>query len=232
MWKLPSLTQPHWVSKIPTDVMATSSRRRRHGSPSRRTSATLDTFNSTSLTREDVLILRELEPSRDADSISITSTATAPNLPGPGRSIGKFYDSAGRKLENALWKAGVRIRQSKAQEKVSSGLSTTSTETAPNLPGPGRALGQVYDFYGSKLVEVLTSVALKLKRGPDAAFSRVASGIFEMQVSSDEQALVDYLSDENSLPRRKVPFTFGETKEEKRLKKIMDGVDELLKYAA
>jgi hypothetical protein len=90
----------------------------------------------------------------------------------------------------------------------------------------------VYDFYGSKLVEVLTSVALKLKRGPDAAFSRVASGIFEMQVSSDEQALVDYLSDENSLPRRKVPFTFGETKEEKRLKKIMDGVDELLKYAA
>lgn len=100
------------------------------------------------------------------DSIdTIASDATAPNLPGPGRNLGRLYDTAGTWIEgylnrraepgasdivinNAAYAERQDVRSSLELSRVKSIDTIASDATAPNLPGPGRNLGRLYDAIG------------------------------------------------------------------------------------
>lgn len=49
----------------------------------------------------------------------------------------------------------------------------SSTETADNLPGPGRLLGNLYSSAGIRIVNRLCRVAVQLGRGPEATALKI-----------------------------------------------------------
>lgn len=67
-----------------------------------------------------------LDADVDYELCSIASSnETADNLPGPGRLLGKLYDSAGQRLENGLGRVAVRIvRASQATHGINQELSS------------------------------------------------------------------------------------------------------------
>lgn len=128
------------------------------------------------LKRPDVPYLR---PSLErTDSVeSIASEATAPNNPGPGRNVCRLYDSLGSRFECFLnrtaWLGGnaEQVRESRLQVqlfRIDTIDTIASDATAPNLPGPGRNLGRLYDAVGERIEHLLNSRAGRLKLGPDA----------------------------------------------------------------
>lgn len=136
-----------------------------------------------------------LRPAQIASISTFSTTATAPNLPGPGRVIGLGYDALGHVLVSRINRLNARFRRQGAatnaqmmvpddaqpSSALPSGVglndgppgasasreSFSTMATAPNLPGTGRVLGLVYDKLAARLVTFLTKWALKLGLGPD-----------------------------------------------------------------
>ncbi|KLO06125.1 hypothetical protein SCHPADRAFT_699894 [Schizopora paradoxa] len=118
---------------------------------------------------------------------SISSTATAPNLPGAGRTVGQALDRLGTRFESLL---NSRASQFGFQKKSSSqnarfaqrsrqhhetflarqdSISSVSTNaTAPNLPGAGRTVGLLMDFLGLHLEFFMNMRAQRFGLGPEA----------------------------------------------------------------
>ncbi|KAI5117727.1 hypothetical protein M0805_006212 [Coniferiporia weirii] len=109
---------------------------------------------------------------------SISTNATAPNLPGPGRTVGRGYDFLGQRLVSLLTRA-LKTKKSPSGSSHPSASpqgrepSVDSKLTAPNLAGAGRTLGLAYDFFGVRLERRLTGLALKGGFGPDGASDRI-----------------------------------------------------------
>ncbi|KLO08988.1 hypothetical protein SCHPADRAFT_586305 [Schizopora paradoxa] len=105
---------------------------------------------------------------------SIDSNATAPNIPGPGRNVGRLYDVLGSKFEDFLRRKGPRLGLGQSGPQLSLQLfrkdsidSIASDATAPNNPGPGRNLGRLYDALGARLEVVVHKRTGRLNQGPD-----------------------------------------------------------------
>lgn len=128
---------------------------------------------------EETYVRPSLERS---DSIeSIASDATAPNLPGPGRNVGRLYDALGSKFERFLSNtAGVGRESGQSDAQLSLQLvrtdspdSIASDATGPNNPGPGRNLGRLLDAVGGRVENLLNGRAGRLKLGPDAVAEEI-----------------------------------------------------------
>ena len=110
--------------------------------------------------------------------VSLSSTATASDLPGPGRALGSFYSRAGRILERAFDKSSKPPRTSNQQPSPSlrapSQISISSTATMSDLPGPGRALDALYSRAGRILERFINVNAHRCGFGPYATTIRLA----------------------------------------------------------
>ncbi len=84
--------------------------------------------------------------------------------------------------------------------------SIDSNATAPNLPGPGRNVGRLFDWLGARLERILSNRKLKLGYDPDA----VAQDIRQLCRHS-ERSLVE---------RHKFPELGLTNIEKKHLKKL------------
>lgn len=120
----------------------------------------------------------------NATQSSISTTATAPNLPGAGRTNGLLYDSGGRVLETQLgriaWAAGLRLESALVpfhNLDLSSQSSISTNATAPDLPGPGRALGLLYQFLGNILEKKVSRIAERSGLGPREVSVRIRKEI-------------------------------------------------------
>ncbi|KLO07297.1 hypothetical protein SCHPADRAFT_1001765, partial [Schizopora paradoxa] len=102
---------------------------------------------------------------------SLSSTATAPNLPGPGRNIGLLFDRLGNGLERFASKRAERFAGTSARPsqlvRVDSRESIDTNATAPNLPGAGRTVGNVLAALGKGLEQLMTRRALQVGLGPE-----------------------------------------------------------------
>lgn len=109
---------------------------------------------------------------------SIDSNATAPDLPGPGRNVGNLFDWLGSGLESTFNEYTAKffkepivdVHDSLSLElrKVDTSSSIDSNATAPNLPGPGRNLGRLYDWLGSRVEKSLNTRAATYSCNPMA----------------------------------------------------------------
>ncbi|KAI5117844.1 hypothetical protein M0805_008116 [Coniferiporia weirii] len=137
----------------------------------------------------------------DEDQLSIDSVstnATADNLPGPGRLLGRTYGFLGAHLERQAGRLAVKLRRpkrradsearvplplirySETQAEAGTGeaddasvLSISTNATADNLPGPGRTLGLLYGFAGAAFESRAGTVAAALGFGPSATALRI-----------------------------------------------------------
>ncbi|KAI5115039.1 hypothetical protein M0805_000678, partial [Coniferiporia weirii] len=100
---------------------------------------------------------------------SLSSNATADNLPGPGRTIGLLYSYAGRIIErlvNTRSPADGVAPFQEMQEMPNDNSSTSSNATAPDLPGAGRTIGLFYTFAGNIIEHSLNKLAKRWGAGP------------------------------------------------------------------
>lgn len=140
-------------------------------------SASCSTASSSTL---DVRFYEHTEASYSSSTVS--TNATADNLPGPGRTIGLAYGLGGRALEAGLNALASRLRRNlrtvsqsaevelynagpnRHSEGTASVSSLSSNATASNLPGLGRTLGLAYDF-GGRILEARASAFAESKLG-------------------------------------------------------------------
>lgn len=119
---------------------------------------------------------------------TISTTATAPNLPGTGRIIGLAYDRLGnvfvKKLNRLAKSIGYTQRSPDDHYNES---RTHTTATMSNLPGTGRILDKVYSRLGAIAVRRLKRLALKMGYSPDAALARIERQLTEMLNDRIEQ---------------------------------------------
>ena len=142
----------------------------------------------------------------DSTSSSVSTNYTASNLPGPGRTLGRFYDHAGRILEAQLNKVvAKRFRRSPGiqygNNQNTAGPSTygdatirtwSTNFTAPNLPGAGRTLGILYDYAGNILeVRAGRFIASHARVGPDAFMEKIRLQVDEIRRNLDEDDRCD-----------------------------------------
>lgn len=105
---------------------------------------------------------------------SISTNATAPNISGAGRTLGRAFDSLGRRLEARLQTipqnsrlGGLIFKHQEHSESVYSFDTFSTNATADNLPGAGRIVGLAYGYGGRHLETYLNKVAEeKLGLGP------------------------------------------------------------------
>lgn len=145
-----------------------------------------------------------LRPAQIASVSTFSTTATAPNLPGPGRVIGLAYDALGNVLVSKISRLNARFRgqerstdvqvtipgrilvgspyeENDTPEAFASQSSFSTMATAPNLPGTGRVLGLVYDDLGFRLVQLLTKWAIKLDYSPEEASKAIFERIYQIE---------------------------------------------------
>ncbi len=113
---------------------------------------------------------------------SVDSDATAPNLPGPGRTVGILYDHLGGRLESVLNRRaaqlGLRSHGGQANtylklDPVYTNSSVDTNATAPNLPGAGRTVGLLLDFLGGRLESILNIGAAQVGLNPDGVIRAI-----------------------------------------------------------
>ncbi|KLO08845.1 hypothetical protein SCHPADRAFT_944117 [Schizopora paradoxa] len=105
---------------------------------------------------------------------SISTNATAPNLPGPGRNLGLLFDRGGKHVESLLNKFSKAHRSANETSQTSQTsqtgsevqLSVSTNATAPNLPGPGRLVGLLLDGVGNRIESLLNKCANRIGMGP------------------------------------------------------------------
>ncbi len=136
---------------------------------------------------------------------TISSTATEPNRPGPGRTLGLLFDNVGQSIENQYSRARrgarrgsmtipsgdplasvpfefVNPAERRVYEASVSTLSTTAT--ASNLPGAGRTLGLLYDSVGTRVGIRISRLAVRNGYGPKETFAQIQG---ELQTAEDEE---------------------------------------------
>lgn len=123
---------------------------------------------------------------------SVSTSATAPNLPGPGRTLGNVYDRGGAFVEKHMNRLGQALGIAPSPRLAYEESSSERNETAPNLPGPGRTLGLIYDALGRILEERLNHAARKIGLGPDAALERIENHLGKL--SHQEMAVATLVS--------------------------------------
>ncbi|KLO06424.1 hypothetical protein SCHPADRAFT_933077 [Schizopora paradoxa] len=105
---------------------------------------------------------------------SISTNATAPNLPGPGRNLGLLFDRGGDQVETLMNKFANNRRNVDATPNnprtsllsIDSHPSVSTNATAPNLPGPGRNLGLLLSRVGNQIETLLNKCANRFGMGP------------------------------------------------------------------
>ncbi|KLO08600.1 hypothetical protein SCHPADRAFT_893753 [Schizopora paradoxa] len=172
-----------------------------------------------------------------SDSSSISSNATAPDLAGPGRTIGLVLDWLGDGLETFANKQAAKFNASPEEimnevhhtqlstlalestpqdqhvaPSSSNGISTNAT--APNLPGAGRTVGILLDWLGKGLESFMNKRAIQLNLGPEA----VARDILRIRGEGEKFVFIRYA----------VPNAYLTKSLERKLKKLCKS---LLKYA-
>ena len=140
---------------------------------------------------------------------TISSTATADNLPGPGRALDNLFQYLGRKVENSLNRMARKINVGSSAEGEELGslvrfmdssafgnepfplqrTSTISTSaTADNLTGPGRALDNLYQYLGQKVEDSFNQIARNIGAGPAAEEEKLRRLARFMEIYRDERA--------------------------------------------
>ncbi|KLO13160.1 hypothetical protein SCHPADRAFT_380623 [Schizopora paradoxa] len=112
---------------------------------------------------------------------SIVSDATASDLPGPGRNLGRLYDTLGDGLLSQIQKGmtrrgfgpGAVSRKVVMKQTMLSSDSIDTDATAPNLPGPGRTVGMFFDWLGGKLENQLGILMERRGYGPEATMAKI-----------------------------------------------------------
>ncbi|KAH8119009.1 hypothetical protein DFH11DRAFT_1539902 [Phellopilus nigrolimitatus] len=149
----------------------------------------------------------EREPAESRTSLS--TNATAPNLPGAGRTVGIVYDRLGRVVVTHLNRLAGRLRAIRTNnrpafqvapatvlpnnsEEAASISSISTTATAPNLPGAGRTLGLAYDLVGGIIESRLNSLASKFGYGPIEASRRIFERADRIRTERYKDGLHDY----------------------------------------
>ncbi|KLO15350.1 hypothetical protein SCHPADRAFT_270515 [Schizopora paradoxa] len=115
-----------------------------------------------------------------SETISTVSTnATAPNLPGPGRNVGRLTAYLGTRLEQSMTlrfgrRSSLNPEVISSQDstiqlgRIESNASVSTTATAPNLPGAGRTVGLLLDNLGAHMESFVNELALRQGIGPQA----------------------------------------------------------------
>ncbi len=142
---------------------------------------------------------------------SIDSNATAPNNPGPGRNVGRLFDALGVRLEYLLNMGAERLGHGPSgvaqsirnhdpcdvqpdDQDISESLQLSPTKsldsidsnaTAPNLPGPGRNVGRLFDALGMRIEYALNRRAGQLRYGPDAIAQDIRNLRFGVRLGAD-----------------------------------------------
>lgn len=129
---------------------------------------------------------------------SVSTSATAPNLPGPGRTLGNVYDRGGAFVEKHINRLGQALGIEPSPRLAYQESSSERNETAPNLPGPGRTLGIIYDALGLVLEDRLNHAAQKIGLGPYAALKRVENHLGKL---SHQEMAVAILKSKRKLVR-------------------------------
>lgn len=115
-------------------------------------------------------------------SSSVSSTATAPNLPGAGRTVGLFFDNVGARLESGVntfaYRRGMRStkadnRRLQVVRRRRSLDSISTNATASNLPGAGRTMGLLFEYLGRRLESVLNVSATRRGMDPRAVAMQI-----------------------------------------------------------
>ncbi|KAI5118535.1 hypothetical protein M0805_009687 [Coniferiporia weirii] len=144
---------------------------------------------------------------------SDSSNQTADNQTGAGRTVGNLYTFVGRGLERQLGRfakhLGYITTPSDAVDDQSLiWSSASSNQTADNLPGAGRIIGNCYDLTGRGLERQIGSVAGRLGFGPLAVAVRI---------QKRRKAITTY----SNLPQPPGPFRAESKKTEKDCKKLI-----------
>ncbi|KLO18107.1 hypothetical protein SCHPADRAFT_936566 [Schizopora paradoxa] len=136
-----------------------------------------------------------LQPNDSEESIA--SNATAPNIPGPGRNMGRLFDTIGGKIERVInetagrYKIGPKASEGEHCKELDtlSNFSAELTETdsiasdatAPNIPGPGRIIGLLYDAAGSKMERFVNRTAGLYRLGPQAIVEDIQGSLSSVE---------------------------------------------------
>lgn len=140
-----------------------------------------------------------MEDEVDWSSDTISTNDTASDLPGPGRTLDRLYQFAGRKLERAIGQIAHRVGYDgpyaedlkSLAEYESSDFSTNATTS--NMPGAGRTIDLFYQLAGRKLENALNKTAHEMGYGPNAIEKRILSQLGVNMLSlrpSDREDLV------------------------------------------
>jgi len=141
-------------------------------------------------------------PDLEAALSLIDSDDTAPNLPGPGRNLGRLYDALGAQLVGFLMRRR-KLKQSSVNSddtqlvvRIGSADNTTHDEvkttsfgtnsTRSNLPGPGRTVGLFLGWLGKKLERQMNTLVTQRGAGPQA----IAEKILRLRCIHDKPFLV------------------------------------------
>ncbi|KDQ60488.1 hypothetical protein JAAARDRAFT_607869 [Jaapia argillacea MUCL 33604] len=157
-----------------------------------------DRINAICLEFEDPTDLAQFLSSNLIDD-DIDSDHSVVDQPGPGRTVDKLITKAGRKLEGLVNASGKMVDSSRTTSvSISHPLQSLdafqtfaaahsvemlsgSDETASNLMGPGRTLGNFLSNAGRRLQVALGSTAERLGKGPSAAMDRIVSLTDELE---------------------------------------------------
>ncbi len=141
-------------------------------------------------------------PDLEAALSLIDSDDTAPNLPGPGRNLGRLYDALGGQLvgflkrRRKLKRSSVNGDDTQLVVRIGSADNTTHDEvkttsfgtnsTRSNLPGPGRTVGLFFGWLGKKLERQVNTLVTQRGAGPQA----IAEKILRLRCVHDKPFLV------------------------------------------
>lgn len=177
---------------------------------------------------------------------SLSTNATADNLPGPGRTIGLAYDFGGRMLETQLGsfvqKYGRGKQKSPSDTPSASSSSTllddsdsllyqsadfasnsspSTNATASNLPGTGRTFGLAYTVAGRVLERHLSVVGEKLGLGSRAAARRIVKRYDIMKRRQAVSELIGLFGFACGLAEAKKTHLAQVRKDEKEIRRIL-----------
>ncbi len=147
------------------------------------------------------------DPNSDATSIhttltttSISTTATAPNLPGPGRNLGlllgrlgdgleRFVNNRAEKLASTSASGGRTLGPGLQLVRFNSHVSVDTNATAPNLPGAGRTVGNLLMTLGKGLERLMIRRAQQIGLGPEAVAKDIHAVYDRMIARTDVYSL-------------------------------------------
>ncbi|KLO07531.1 hypothetical protein SCHPADRAFT_1001605 [Schizopora paradoxa] len=130
-------------------------------------------------------VFQQSELERVESNSSISTNATAPNLPGPGRNVGRLTRYLGNHLERVINSSAKRLRSFKGTifnpeltsaydlQRTYTNSSVSTNATASNLPGAGRTVGLVLDWLGGRLDDLMNISAHRHGLGPRAVTQEI-----------------------------------------------------------